>query len=369
MGRFTTGLVIVALSLPLTARATTAPSLSQRIVIDGVLNEYASDEWVLDATSPFSERDDDSGWGNANDISRLALTWDREFLYLAVEGHTFDTFFAMFVSNRAGGLFSLEDAGAFRRAISLPEIPINLLALASPERIPDVARADDSHPFGLVDRGAVPAATSGVRGGPVGFEMAVPWSMLSIAEPVRLVAAITGDAGTGAGDAAPDASVAASDDRFARAVLDRRIVVHADIDGDGLADSGIAPRAAVEIEGGTLTASVRTDLELEIGVAPRSFAPDRGESTAFALRTDASGPVFVSGAIYSLDGDRVRTLFEEEMRAQQNGTLAAGPNDAWDGTDTGGRIVRGGAYVFVVDWGLARGEHAGRATAAVVVVR
>jgi hypothetical protein len=52
MGRFLAGLVIVALLFPSrAAHATTASSLSGRIVIDGVLNEYTGDEWVLDHTS------------------------------------------------------------------------------------------------------------------------------------------------------------------------------------------------------------------------------------------------------------------------------------------------------------------------------
>jgi hypothetical protein len=164
-----------------------------------VLNEYSADEWVLDSASNPTESSSDSRWGSDNDIARVALTWDRTYLYIGVEARTFDSFLALFISNRAGGLTTLENAGEFRRAIELP-FPLNLIALAQPGRIPDVARADDAHPFGLVDRGAVNVAMAGTRTGPVGFEMAVPWSMLSLAQPVKLAAAITGDIGTGAGD-------------------------------------------------------------------------------------------------------------------------------------------------------------------------
>jgi hypothetical protein len=367
--RVTTGLVILALLLPFTAHATTAPDLSARIHIDGVLDEYASDEWVLDDSTALAERSNDSAWGSGNEIARAAITWDEKFLYLAVEGRTFDTFLSLFLSNRAGGLRSLEGAGLFRRAIEFGGVPLNLIALAEPSRIPDVARADDAHAFGLVDRGTLRRAISGDRSGVVGFEMAVPWSMLTLAKPVRVVTAITGDPGTGAGDSAPDASVFPDDDRFARAVLDRGLVIHADIDADGVAGSGISPRSAATIEGGTVAASPRADAKLEIAVSPRAFAPDRGESALFSFRTATDEPIFASAAVFSLEGDLVRTLFADEERVRLGEYLAPGANDAWDGRDAAGEIVRGAGYVVVVDWGFARGEKSGRAKTAVVVVR
>ena len=362
MGRFATGLVIVALLLPPAAHATTAASLSNRIKVDGVLDEYASDEWMVEPV-------DDSAWFPENELLQMAVTWDRDYLYLAVNGFAFDSFLALFVSNRAGGLRTLEDTGEFRRAIEFPGVPINLIALAQPERNPEIARADDTHPFALVDRASIPAAVEKNSSSTVGFEMAIPWTVLSISNPVRLVAAITGDVGTGVGDSAPDASVRASSDRFARAVLDRLFVVDADTDDDGLADVGVSPDSVATITAGTQPSSEREDASLSIDVSPRAFAPDTGETAAFTYRMDATAPVFVSGAVYSMDGDRVRELFRDEMRTPSNGVLPAGPNDAWDGRDANGEIVRGGAYVVLVEWGFARGERAERARAAVVVVR
>jgi hypothetical protein len=155
MGRYCAGLVIVALLQPLSAHATTANSLSGRVIIDGALNDYTTDEWVLDNSTTVRETSGDSRWGTDNEISRVALTWDREFLYIGVEARTFDSFLQLFIANRAGGLTTLEETGDFRRAIQLPGA-VNLIALAQPGRIPDVARADDSHAFSLVDpwRGA-----------------------------------------------------------------------------------------------------------------------------------------------------------------------------------------------------------------------
>lgn len=366
MGRLTTGLVILSLFHPLAAHATTAPSLSARIHIDGVLDEYASDEWVLDATSTLAEKPDDSAWGSDDEITRVALTWDENFLYLAVEGRTFESFLALFLSNRAGGLRTLEDAGDFRRAIELPGLPINLFALAGPMRVPEIARADDAHPFALVDGVALRRAVSGVRGGVVGFEMAVPWSVLSLAAPVKLVAVVTGDAGSGAGDAAPNTSSTLDDDGFALTVLDRWFEIDADVDDNGAADYGVSPRTAGHVERDPLSTLARTEASVRFDVYRRAFAPDRGEHPEISFEVE-SGSIYVNFFVYSLEGDRLKWLNQDFPDHQISGGLSVPV--PWDGTDASGTIVRGGTYIFVADWGYQRGEHAGRAKAAVVVVR
>lgn len=365
MRRLATGLVLAVLLLPLVAHATTAPSLSDRIKIDGVLDEYAPDEWVLDATSTLPETGQDSSWGSDDDISRVAITWDQAFLYIAVEGRTFDAFFSAFVSNRAGGLRTLEDAGAFRRAIEFFQFPVNLIALAQPQRLPDVARADDAHPFALVDRTALPAAVSRTDG-VTGFEMAVPWSMLSLAQPVRVVAAITGEVGSGAGDAAPDPTTMLDDDRFARAVLNRWFEIDADTDDNGVADPGIAPRSAGRVEPDDTTSVHGRNASVRFNVHKRVFAPDRGEQSLLDFVVDR-GPVYVNLYVYSLEGERIKVLneFFPDARLDTDSAWWA----AWSGDDENGDIVPGGTYIVVADWGYSRGEHSGRTKCAVVVVR
>jgi hypothetical protein len=366
MGRFATGLVFAVLLLPILAHATTAPSLSGRIKIDGILDEYAADEWVLDATSTPPESDRDSSWELNNDISRVAITWDQTFLYIAIEAKTFDAFLATFVSNRSGGLRTLEDAGAFRRAIELPQFPLNLIALARPERLPEIVRADDAHPLALVDRSALPAAVSRTDAGVTGFEMAVPWSMLSLGSPVRVISAITGEVGTGTGDATPDPTTRLDDERFARAVLDRWFSIDADVNNDGIADDGISPRAAGGVEPDAVSQDIRSDVSVRLDVLKRAFAPDRGEQQEVVFEVEG-GAVYVNFYVYSLEGQRVRFL-NEALPDLWMGVSSAVPVP-WGGRDEHGDIVRGGTYIIVADWGYNRGEHSGRAKSAVVVVR
>ena len=369
MRRLATGLVLLAFLIPAAVPATTAISLSDRIVVDGLLEDYAPDEWVLDPSTAFPERSGDSRWGGDREILRVAVTWDRTYLYLAVEFTARDAQTAVFLANRAGGLVSLEDAGEFRRAIDLTGMAVNVWALASPAREPRVARADDSHPFALVDEAAVPAAVRASSDGHGALELAVPWSMLDLAGAVRLVAAITGDEGEGAGDAAPDPSGVLDPGRHARAVLDRHLRFDADLDDDGTADEGVSPRAGAVVEPNTDAALPRPDGGLTVAVAPRAFAPDRGESVEVSFGTVALEQAYVTCAVYSMDGSRVRTLFSDALRTRAGAGFTPDPRDRWDGRDEAGRVVRGGAYVVAVEWGLARGERSGRAAAPVVVVR
>jgi len=360
-------LALFASLAPTAVHSTTATSLRDRISIDGVLGEYTADEWVLDGASQFPESDVDSRWGSDREIVRVALTWDAEWLYLAVDFRSRGEYAAVFLASSAGGLAALDGAGAFRRAIDLPGLRPNLLALAAPHTAPSVAMVDAAHPFALVDRATLPAVVRSTIDGQSGFEMAIPWSRLSLASPVRLVSAITGEVGTGSGDAAPDARVVPDAGRFARARLDRVLVVVADADADGRPDAGVSPRAIVAVgtsaeaalEGGSGTIDVRVDT--------RAFAPDRAEAATFTVGPETGEFEDVSGSctIYSVDGREIREF----------SVALAGPapetSIIWDGRDAQGRIVAGGVFVAAFDLEFTGGAERtrARATIGVAVVR
>jgi hypothetical protein len=373
-------LVAIALVsiLPSPSRATTAASLSGRIAIDGDLSDWASDEWVLDAASVLPEPGDDSRWGPGDDLVRVGVTWDATYLYLAVEYRsTASSLFAV-LRTGPGGFPSLDGAGAFRRAIDLPFEP-NVLVLADPRTLPRVARVDDATVLVPVDRATAPAVSSITAGGEATFEAALPWSMLSLADPLRLVTAATGGEGTGAGDAAPDPSVALAaspgPSTKTRVALDRWLDIPADADDNGVPDPGVAPVAAVTVRPNAAPTAPRTGagtLDIALGASPRVFAPDRGEASNLAVSVLSSGSaqqVYATARVYSIDGSLVRVLYENVPRAIVGAALAPDTRDRWDGLDADGRVVPGGVYVVSFEWGLASGERDGRATAGVAVAR
>ncbi len=356
-------LALLASLAPTAVHPTTATSLRDRISIDGVLDEYAADEWVLDSTSTFPESDTDSRWGSDRDLARVALTWDAEFLYLAVDFRSRGEYAAVFLAATAGGLSELDGAGSFRRAIDLPGIRPNLIALAAPHAAPSVAMVDASHPFALVDRATLPAAVQSSIDGRAGFELAIPWARLSLESPVRLVSAITGGVGTGSGDAAPDPRVVPEADRFARARLDRVLAVVADADADGRPDAGVSPRAVAAIETSTEATLAQGKESLGVRVDTRAFAPDRAEAATFTVAPHTGEFEDVSGSctIFSVDGREVREF----------AVALAGPapqaSITWDGRDAQGRIVPGGVFVATFDLEFTGGAERSRARASIGV--
>jgi hypothetical protein len=364
--RLFAGFVALLALFPSSAAATTAAALSDRISIDGDPGDFAADEWILDAASAFPERGDDSRWGVDNDVARVAVTWDRARLYLAVDFTASASAILVMIANGPGGVASLDAAGEFRRAID-PPFAANLLLLAGPGAPPRVARADAAHAFGLVDRATVPAVVVAAPDGRASFEASIPWTLLDVSRPVALVVAVTGGTGTGAGDAAPDPRTAPVTDRYARVVLDRWIVLDPDADTDGAADAGVAPRAAAVVEPDADPALETGDAEILVTRDRGVFAPDRGESVTFTLRTAAGTFDRIEGrcVILGVDGREVRAI----------AIPATGPAGeitvTWDGRDAGGRVCDGGVFVaaFDVEFSAAGGRRRASERTGVAVAR
>lgn len=366
----------LVLLLNQSAAATTAVSLSGRIAIDGNLSDWDSDEWILDDSSALVEGAGDSRWGRNEEIVRVGITWDAEFLYLAIEFRAESGSVLTALGYAPGGFASLDGAGLFRRAIDFP-FSFNLLALANARDVPVLARVDDRSVLVNLDPTAAPAVVYAPLEGASGFEASLPWSLLSLAEPVQLAVALTGAEGTGAGDAAPNPSIAlpasAGPSSQVRVSLDRWLSIPADGDEDGVADAGVSPRAAVSVRMDEDATDERDDrIEAALSVTPRVFAPDRGEDAVFTVTLEGANSVdevFVTARVYSADGRLVRVLYEDAARDVVGSVLAASPDDRWDGRDAGGNVVPGGVYVLAFEWGLTRGERNGRATAGVAVAR
>jgi len=338
--------VLVFILLPVATHATTSESISDRLRINGDLSDIAADEWVLDAGTSFPEDSDDSRWGSDRDLARVAVTWDHAFLYLAVDFRTRGESVMLLIESGPGGLRSLDGAGDFRRLLDVPGLSPTVLLLATPGSQPRVARVDAAHPFQLVDRATAPAVLNARVDGTAALEVAIPWSLLNLDEPsVRLVAVLTRETGTGAGDAAPDAQAPLPPDASRRALLDRVLAIRIDGDGDGVADAGVAPVARTEVRTAATVAAYPEGADLNASVTPGVIAPDRGDEARFrlsagsALLTDTRGTC----TIWSVDGRRVR-----ELAVSVPGSVSEA-SVTWDGRDDAGNVVPGGVYVARID--------------------
>jgi hypothetical protein len=350
--------------------AESGADLSARVAVDGRLDEYTADEWVLDPDRAPFERTGDSRWGTDNDIRRVAVTWDHARLYVAVECATFDAGVLLLLDHATGGIDDMRALTNLRRAVVFSGFAPDLLVLAEPESQRPVAWRFSSGgaPETLGD-GVVEAFFASTQGA---LEAAIPWPLVrSASGVVDFVAAITGGEGTGCGDAAPDPSAVLGVPRTGLAVLDRVLRVVVDSDLDGTPDAGVAPRDVAAVVPDDRGAVV-DEVTLRVRPALRSFAPDLGEIVEFSLeREGAVGVerVYVTARVYSLSGEVVRVLYEDDPRDFTDATPGAAMLDAWDGTDRGGAVVAGGIYVINVGWGVARGSRTGGASASVAVIR
>jgi len=362
-------LAVALLVLPAASRSTTAADLSSRIHIDGDVSDYAANEWVLDSTSARPERADDSRWGINNDIRRIAVTWDANWLYIAVECNTYDTGVMAWLQYGAGGLGGLEAAGEFRRNIALGDLRPNVFAWGDGAGGVEVARVDAGAAFGRVADDQARTAFARDAAGAGAMELALSWELVLASDGVvQLLAAITGRPEAGAGDGAPDPSATLPATRTARAVLDNALELIVDADLDGSPDTGVSPQAVTTVVPGT-TPVVRSFPDVSVRTDLRSFAPDLGEEVRFALDADADARVFASASVYGIDGRRVRVLYQDEVRDLVAGANPPASEDVWDGRDDSGRVVPGGVYVLNVMWGESIGGRDGGTRVSVVVVR
>jgi hypothetical protein len=362
-------LAVALLALPAASRSTTADDLSSRIHIDGDVSEYMADEWVLDPGTAWPESPEDSRWAVNNEIRRVAVTWDSAFIYIAVDCVTWDSGVMAWLQYGAGGIGDLEAAGLFRRNIELGTLRPNILVWGEWRRDVEVARVDAETPFGSVAAAQATTAFAADASGAGAMELALSWEVVRASGGVvALLTAISGRRQAGTGDAAPDPSASLPEIRTARGYLDNVLEITVDADRDGAPDAGVSPVDASVVVPGTAP-RVRQYPELDVVPGVRSFAPDLGENVPFSLSADEDTRVFVTAAVYSIDGRRVRELYQAQERTLSAGVNAGAPGDVWDGRDDAGNVVSGGVYVLSVTWAGSAGGQDGVARASVVVVR
>lgn len=369
MNRFIVALVLA--SLPVVCYSTTAPDLSYRIRIDGDISEYELDEWIIDSTTVFRESPFDSRWGTDNDVSRIAVTWDDNYFYLAVEGVFRSSSLMAFLEHASGGASDLVSGGPLRRNIVFSGITPNILVEADRGVLQATAAIISvTEPPRYLDHADYESYFFQPSKGPGALEVALPWDLVrSNAGIIRLLAIVTAGVGTGAGDAAPDPSGLLSWQRDAQARLDNQITIPVDTNRDGLPDIGVSPRSVVTFAF-PQTEPVRDDPDVGIRLEQSSFAPDLSQVLRFQITSSAGADAvkqYVTCEIFSVAGERVRVLFRDEVRIFQAGVVPQW--DEWDGRDDSGDIVRGGIYVVNVTSGASPGAESSAARASAAVVR
>jgi hypothetical protein len=358
--------------LPVVCLSTTAPDLRYRIRIDGNLSEYEPDEWVLDSTTVFfKESSYDSRWGADNDVSRIAVTWDDLFLYIAIEGTFQSSALMAFLEHATNGAGDLVSAGPFRRNIVFSGIAPNLIVQADRGALDaTVAAITIVDPPRYLDRGSYESHFFQPSRGPGALEIALPWTLVRTNTGyIKLLAVVTAGVGSGAGDAAPDPSAQLSWYQQAQARLDNAIEIPVDGNHDGYPDMGVAPRSVVSFAF-RQAEPVRGELDIDLHLETTSFSPDLAQVLPFKVTSSAgSDPVrqYVTCEVYSVSGTRVRVLFQDQEWVFRAGVVPLSVE--WDGRDDAGEIVRGGIYIVTATSGASPGARTSSARQSAAVLR
>jgi hypothetical protein len=358
--------------LPVVCLSTTAPDLSYRIRIDGHVSEYEPDEWVLDSTTVFfKESSHDSRWGAGNDISRIAVTWDDHFLYIAVEGVFHSSALMAFLEYGANGAGDLVSAGPLRRNILFSGISPNMVIQADRGALDAaVATVTVLDPPQYLDRGDYESHFFQPSRDLGALEIALPWTLVrSNIGYLKLLAIVTAGVGSGAGDAAPDPSAQLSWYQQAQVRLDNAIEIPVDNNHDGYPDMGVSPRSVASFSF-RQAEPVRGDLDIDLHLERTSFSPDLSQTLPFRVSSSAGAdPVrqFVTCEVYSVSGTRVRALFQDQEWIFRTGGIPL--SGEWDGRDDAGEIVRGGIYIVSVTSGASPGARTSSAKQSAAVIR
>ncbi|MBM4129528.1 hypothetical protein FJ250_00655, partial [bacterium] len=306
--------------------------LGTSIVIDG---RVEPGEW---AGAQVLDDPNDSAWTAANEIDRLLVKWDADYLYLAIDGQVSGNSWLLYLDVNPGsglGQTNLTAINAWERGATFtapgfrPDFQYGCYQhqslsdgdgfwqLLSPTTTQDrageiVSEFDSFHNFGALS----------------GSELAIPWHTLyglgagtvPAGARVALAASICWDpapAGALGGDSAPNNTAATLP------VVDGAWTVVVDANGDGRPD-------------GTWVADVPAQAGTGIRLLPNRPNPFNPETIVhFAI--DGSQTTAVSLAVYDIGGRLVRTLAD--------GSLAPGRHQRrWDGRDAHGRAVAAGTY-------------------------
>ena len=76
----------------------TDTELSDRIMIDGISDDFTTNENILsDLDGSLLESPLDSYWGEYNDVKQIKATWDASYLYIAVDACSWENSVLLFI--------------------------------------------------------------------------------------------------------------------------------------------------------------------------------------------------------------------------------------------------------------------------------
>ncbi len=338
-------------------RAETAENLSDRIIIDGYSQDFTVDEalFIKEPLDSCQELNDDSWWGEYNDVKQLKLTWDANNLYVAIDACCWDNNVVFFLDIYEDyGIQNMLDINTWMRAFKFYR--------TNPDFFLATWDTNDNPQFWKMEEGSNLQANevttedfSAYNTGNLGraMEAAIPWEIIYYDSThsmqnfpfLKMLAVITtGNDNLGGPDVIPNNLGGMPTDGKSMAILDNYIKICVDSSGDGEPDMNISPKERVEFYKTPPFEEVPLSIKKVQFPSGKVFAPDVSETIDFVMETNRATAFIVQ--IFDVQGK----FIDKAVMVQEN----QNPPEQiwqWDGRNKQGQVVPFGIYIlrFVAD--------------------
>ncbi len=325
----------------------TGIDFSDRIVIDGLSDEYTLDEFILsDSLGNLLESPADSYWGEYNDIKQIKVTWDLNNLYIAIDACSWDNNVILYLDIFDDyGIEDMSQLNAWQRSFKFYNL--------NPDFFMGTWDTNDSPQFWKVQNGGTMQAdlltnietvstydTGNLSGS---MEMKIPWDVLYFDDShlmqqyptIKMVAVVTsGDELSSGPDCAPDNLGGMTNSSGQMVVLDNYVEILIDSNNDGLPDTNIEPQKSTNFYKKPPFNTVPLKVENVKFRSGKVFSPLVDQYVFFSLQTNRVSEFYVE--IFNLDGQYINNA---EL---DNSDLSW----KWDGRDLKGDLVNFGVYIL-----------------------
>ena len=340
----------------------TADDLSNEISIDGVSDELDYyDKILVDDNGSLLESPQDSYWDNPeyNDVKQIKVTWDLEYLYIAVDACSWGNNVMLFIDiyddygiEDMSELSNLEDSETWRRSFHFYNL--------NPDFFVATWDTNDNPQFWKVEEGGnnrveqifsiESFATFDTDNLDGSMEIKIPFDILffdsehSILnfKSIKLLSVITGGDDYSSGpDCAPDNLGGMTDASGQMVILDNYAEITIDNDGDGNIDIGVSPREQTKFLEEPPISPQALIVENVIFENGKTFSPILDEIIQFELNTNRVSDFNVK--VFDLNGEFISI-------GQKSNELLTW---TWDGRSSNGDLVPFGIYIlcFIADTG------------------
>jgi len=333
--------------------AETEADLSNRIIIDGISNEFSTDEEILcDSVGTLLESPNDSFWGEHNDVKQIKATWDENYLYLAVDACSWDNNVLFFIDIFDDyGIEDMSELNAWQRSFKFYNFnPDFFVGTWDTNDTPQFWKVQENGSMTVEQEENFDAAATFNTGNLDGaMEIKIAWNTLYYSDErsmqnypnIKLLALITGNSDFSSGpDCAPDNLAGMTDDAAQMIVLDNYAEILIDEDENGEADLGIEPNKQTTFLKRPPFEAMPLLIQNVIFANGKTFATSLNEEIFFTLETNRGSEFDVE--IFDLNGKFINF-------AESTGIL----NWKWDGKNENGNFVSFGIYIlrFIADSG------------------